>query len=89
MPEKKKIKGFNGIRTHGLCVSAAVLYQLSYDPYIGSRPFYWVHLNLLCYVMLRYAVLGYFISYNAPKLYLANLAAEGLDENGFQIEQKI
>ena len=38
--------GFNGIRTHGLCVSAAVLYQLSYeDPYIGSRPIYWVHLN--------------------------------------------
>ena len=36
-----------GIRTHGLCVSAAVLYQLSYqDPYIvGSRPICWVHLN--------------------------------------------
>ena len=23
--------GFNGIRIHGLCVSAAVLYQLSYE----------------------------------------------------------
>ena len=36
-----------GIRTHGLCVSAAVLYQLSYeDPYIvGSRLICWVHLN--------------------------------------------
>ena len=28
-----------GIRTHDLCVSAAVLYQLIYeDQYIGSRP---------------------------------------------------
>ena len=45
-PEKKTILGFNGIRTHGLWVSAAVLYQLSYeDPYIGSRPIYRVHLN--------------------------------------------
>ena len=45
-PEKKKLGGFNGIRTYGLCVSAAVLYQLSYeDPYIGSRPIYWVYLN--------------------------------------------
>ena len=36
--------GFNGIRTHGLCVSAAVLHQLSYeDPYVGSRPIYWIH----------------------------------------------
>ena len=44
-PEKKFL-GFNGIWTHGLCVSTAVLYQLSYeDPYIGSRPIYWVHLN--------------------------------------------
>ena len=38
-PEKKKIRDFKGIRTHGLYVSAAVLYHLSYeDPYIGSRP---------------------------------------------------
>ena len=45
---------------------------------------------MLRYVMLRYAVLGYVISYNsALKLYLAYFAAEGLDENGFQIEQKI
>ena len=30
--------GFNGIRTHGLCVSAAVLHQLSYeDPYVGNE----------------------------------------------------
>ena len=29
--------GFNGTQTHGLCVSAAVLHQLSYeDPYVGS-----------------------------------------------------
>ena len=44
----------------------------------------------LCYVLLCYVVLGYVISYNsALKLYLAYLAAEGLDENGFQIEEKI
>ena len=36
---EKKFRDFRGIRTHGLCVSAAVLYHLSYeDPYIGSRP---------------------------------------------------
>ena len=36
---RKKIQDSNGIRTHDLCVSAAVLYQLNYeDPYIGSRP---------------------------------------------------
>ena len=34
----KIFRDFNRIRTHGLCVSAAVLYQRSYaDPYIGSR----------------------------------------------------
>ena len=43
---RKKFGDFNGIQIHGLCVSAAVLYQLSYeDPYIGSRPIFWVHLN--------------------------------------------
>ena len=32
---KKKFQGFNGIRSYGLCVSVAVLYQLSYeDPYL-------------------------------------------------------
>ena len=37
-------KNVFGIRTNGLCVSAAVLYQLSYeDPYVGSRPIYWIH----------------------------------------------
>ena len=41
---EKCFRGFNGIRTHGLCVSATVLHQLSYeDPYIGSRPIYWIH----------------------------------------------
>ena len=41
---KKVFRGFNGIRTRGLCVRAAVLYQLSYeDPYTGGRPIYWVH----------------------------------------------
>ena len=43
---KKFFRGFNGIRTRGLCVRSAVLYQLSYeDPYTctGSRPIYWVH----------------------------------------------
>ena len=43
---RKKIWDFNGIRTHGLCVCTAVLYHLSYeDPYIGSRPIYWDHVN--------------------------------------------
>ena len=41
---KKVFRGFNGIRTRGLCVSAAVLSQLSYeDPYTGGWPIYWVH----------------------------------------------
>ena len=43
----KNRQGFNGIRTDGLCVSAAVLYQLNYeDPYIGNRPVCSVHRNL-------------------------------------------
>ena len=32
----------SGLRTHGLCGSAAVSYE---DPYIGRRPICWVHLN--------------------------------------------
>ena len=28
---EKKCRDFNGIRTHGLCVSAAMLYHLSYE----------------------------------------------------------
>ena len=40
---RKKFWYFNGIRSHRLCVSAAVL--LSYDDlFIGSRPICWVHL---------------------------------------------
>ena len=36
---KKKFRDFNGIQTHGLCVSAALLHQLSYkDPDTGNRP---------------------------------------------------
>ena len=43
---KKKFRHLNRIRTHGFCVSAAVLYHLSYeDPYIESRPICWVNLN--------------------------------------------
>ena len=38
-PPPPQIWNFNGIRTHDLCVSSAVLYQLSYeDPYIGGGP---------------------------------------------------
>ena len=34
---RRIFRDFNGIRDHGLCVSGAVLYQLSYEePYIGS-----------------------------------------------------
>ena len=41
---KKCFQGFNGIRARGLCVSAAVLHQRSYeDPYVGSRPIYWFY----------------------------------------------
>ena len=38
-PKKKKVfRGFNGIRTRGLYVCAAVLYHLSYeDPYNGKQ----------------------------------------------------
>ena len=48
MPIKpKKLEGFNGIWTHAFCLSAAVLYQLSYgNPYIWSQPICWLHLNL-------------------------------------------
>ena len=36
---KKEFRGFNRIRTLGLCVRAALLYQLSYeDPYMENRP---------------------------------------------------
>ena len=42
-PEKCFL-GFNGIRTQGLCVSAAVLHQLSYeDPYVWSTPICRIH----------------------------------------------
>ena len=39
---KKGFRGFNGIRTHGLCVSTAVLYQ----PELW-RPIHWRPANLL------------------------------------------
>ena len=42
-PPPHKIRNFNGIRTHDLCVSSAVLYQLSYeDPCIARGPICWV-----------------------------------------------
>ena len=41
---KKGFRGFNGIRTRGLCVSAAVLYQPELWRPIHWRPAnYWVH----------------------------------------------
>ena len=41
-----KLQGSNGIRTHGLRGSAAVLHELSpEDPYIESLPVCWVHLH--------------------------------------------
>ena len=41
----KTFRDFNGIQTHGLCVSAAVLYHLSYeDPYM---PVHWKQANML------------------------------------------
>ena len=45
---KKVFRGFNGIRTRGLCFRAAALYQLSYeDPYTGGRPIYWSHVHFI------------------------------------------
>ena len=42
----KKISTSRGFKPMAIFVRAAVLYQLSYeDPYIGSRPICWVHLN--------------------------------------------
>ena len=42
-PPPHKIRNFNGIRTHNLCVSSALLYQLSYeDPCIARGPICWV-----------------------------------------------
>ena len=38
---EKKCRDFNGIRTHGLCVSAAMLYHLTYEG------LYWEQANLL------------------------------------------
>ena len=41
---EKCFRDFNVIRTHGLCVNAAVFHQLSYeDPYVGSGQIYWIH----------------------------------------------
>ena len=43
---RKKCRDFNGIQTCGICVSAAMFYQLAYkDPDMGSRPICWNHLN--------------------------------------------
>ena len=43
MPEKC-FRGFNGIRTLDLCVSVAVLHQLSYeDPNVRNRPICGIH----------------------------------------------
>ena len=44
----KNFRDFNRIWTLSLCVSAAVLYQLSYeDPHIGSRPICWLYFRSL------------------------------------------
>ena len=43
-----KFWDFNGIQTHSLCISTAVLYQLSCeDPDIVGTPICWLHLNPL------------------------------------------
>ena len=34
-----KIQAFNGIRTHNLCVTGAMLYQLSYQNHMGAVVF--------------------------------------------------
>ena len=46
-PPKKKSWAFKEIWTHGLCISATVLYQLNYENlFFGKRPICWVHFNL-------------------------------------------
>ena len=41
-------RDFNRIWTLGICVNAAVLYQLSYeDPHIASRPICWLYFRSL------------------------------------------
>ena len=56
----KKLKGFNRIETYCLCVSAAVLYQLSYeDPYVGSRPIYQDELDKLSGVSQTNSACGF------------------------------
>ena len=55
---KKVFRGFNGIRTRGLCVRAAVLYQLSYeDPYTGTRPIY-QHVKGMKHIHFIYKILS-------------------------------
>ena len=52
---RKKFRDFNGIRTHDLCISATVLYQLNYeDPYIGSRPICWMKTEWRWYELKKY-----------------------------------
>ena len=43
----EKNQGFNGIRTRDLCVTGALLYQLSYiwSHTLGARSIYWVHIS--------------------------------------------
>ena len=44
--EAWKNQGFNGIRTHDLRVTGALLYQLSYEAtHWGARSIYWVHIS--------------------------------------------
>ena len=44
--KKKKIQGFNGIRTRDLRDTVAMLYQLSYEATHWERgQFYWVHIS--------------------------------------------
>ena len=60
LARKKLFKRFNRIRTHGLCVSAAMLYRLSYeDANVGSKPFYWVHLYPWQERDVKWSLIGY------------------------------
>ena len=78
---KKDFWGFNGIQTHGLCVSAAVFYQLSYeDPHIGSRPYtiiqlftfhisHFIHYNTI-FPFLLHSSLNFVLVMSCPDLML-------------------
>ena len=76
----KKFRDFNRIRTLGLCVSAAVLYQLNYeDPYIKNGPICWVYLS----PWKEWNMNEDDLNYGTTNLYLAMIVAVGIAINRY------